>query len=80
MRELTPVPPEQFKRFVEYIQCEARGRKGDTLIYWRGDLRQPITCIETGMVPVLHIRTVLRILGMTQEQYLAIMDAIAPPP
>ncbi|GEM_PF-4341828 len=79
MRELTPVPAEQFKRFVEYIQCEARGRKGNTLVYWRGDLHQPITFVETGMVPVLHIRTMLRILGMTQEKYLAMMDTIVPP-
>ena len=78
MRELAPVPADQFKKFVEYILCEARGRKGETLVYWRDDLRQPITFLETGMVPVTHIRAVLRILGMTQDKFLAIMDIIAP--
>ena len=78
MRELHPLPAEHFRRFVEYVLCEARGCKGHTLIYWREDLRQPITFLDTGMVPVTHIRTCLRILGITQEKFLAIMDALRP--
>ena len=80
MRELQPIPAEHFQRLLEYILCEARGRKGETLVYWRGDLKQPITFLETGMVPVTHIRVCLRILGMTQEKFVAIMDTLCPSP
>ena len=78
-RDLTPVPAERFRQFVEYILCEARGRSGKNLVYWRGDLRQPIAFLETGMVPMKHITNCLSILGMTKAQYFVIMDRFYPP-
>lgn len=75
---LEPISAEQFKRFIEHIQCEARGSRGPLLVYWRGDLRQPLTFKETGLVPVTHIHACLRILGMTVKQYLTILDHLFP--
>ncbi|MBI4354974.1 MAG: hypothetical protein HY597_00805 [Candidatus Omnitrophica bacterium] len=75
---LEPIPAKQFKKFIEYILCEARASRGPLLVYWRGDLRQPVTFKADGLVPVTHIQTCLRILGMTIQQYLSILDHLFP--
>lgn len=60
---------------MQYILCEERGTKGDLCIYWRGDLKRPITFNnQSGEVPVFHIKKCLEILGMTEAQYISIIS------
>ena len=63
---------------MRHILCEERGMRGNLKVYWRDDRKQPITFNATGNVPVEHIKIQLKILGMTVQQYLAILDNLFP--
>ena len=51
---------------------------GPLKVYWRGDRKQPITFLPSGNVPVAHINMQLKILGITVQQYLSILDHLFP--
>ena len=78
MHSLEPISHEKFEEFLEYIKCEERGTSGNLKVYWRDDRKQPITFLPEGEVPIPHIKIQLKILGMTIQQYLSILDNLFP--
>ena len=78
MHVLEPIPPEKFKRFLEYVLCESRGSRYGRAIYWRGDIPYPMQFREDSPVPITEIKICLKALGMTLEQYLSIIDRLYP--
>lgn len=78
MHVLEPIPAEKFKRFLQYVLCEARGSRYGRAIYHRPDLSRPISFQEEGLVPVTQIRIRFRTLGITVEKYLSILDTLFP--
>lgn len=78
MHSLEPLSAKKFKKFLEHCLCEARGSRYGRAIYWRFDLSRPISFQEEGLVPVTQIKICLRILGVTVEKYLSILDDLFP--
>lgn len=78
MHTLEPIPAEKFQKFLEHLFCEARGNRYGRAIYWRFDLTRPISFQAEGLVPITQIRICLRILGITVEKYLSMLDDLFP--
>lgn len=62
--------------FLKYIGCYHKRTKGDHLIYDRPGLRRPVTITTDNEVPVFIIRSNLRTLEMSLEQFLEIVKKI----
>lgn len=78
MHSLEPISSEKFQKFIERVLCEARGSMEGRLIYWRFDLKRPISFKKEGLVPITQIKICLRTLGYTTEKYLSILDDLFP--
>ena len=76
--KLEPIPAEKFKKFVEFVLCEARGSVEGRACYWRFDLKKPIQFREEGLVPVIEIQISLRTLSITVQKYLDTLDSLFP--
>lgn len=73
MAKLTPVHWKTFEKFLLFIGCEFKRQKGDHRIYWTPGLKRPVVVPRDSQVPVFVIRSNLRTLSMTPEQYLEIL-------
>ena len=76
MARITPIPYKQFTKFLEYVGCTYSRQKGSHLIYQRSDLKRPVVFQAKGAVPIFHIRTNLRTLKMTPEEYMSIIEKL----
>jgi len=60
------------------MEFEERPGIGDTKAFVRQDRSQPITFRTTGSIPVLHIQACLRILNITEKEFLYIWNSLFP--
>ena len=58
------------------IGCVFKREKGDHRIYWRVGLKRPIVLPRDAQLPVFVIQNNLRLLGISREQYLEILERI----
>lgn len=63
-------------KLMEKVLCEQRGSEGGRVKYWRFDLVRPISFKEMGIVPVIQQRQIIRILGITVEKYLSLLETL----
>ena len=59
-----------------YVGCCYERKKGDHRIYSRSDLKRPVVFPEDKEIPVFIVRNNLRVLGISHEEYLAILEKI----
>lgn len=76
MAHLTPIHWKKFEKFLFFIGCSFDREKGDHRIYWRENLKRPVVIPREEELPVFIIRNNLRILGVSPEEYLDILDRI----
>ncbi|MBI2449914.1 MAG: type II toxin-antitoxin system HicA family toxin [Candidatus Nealsonbacteria bacterium] len=76
MAHLTPIHWKKFEKFILFIGCSFDREKGDHRIYWRENLKRPVVIPREEELPVFIIRNNLRILGVSPEEYLDILDRI----
>jgi len=76
MAHLTPVHWKKFEKFLLFIGCSFDRERGDHRIYWRENLKRPVVIPREEELPVFIIRNNLRILGVSPEEYLDILDRI----
>lgn len=76
MSRITPIPWRKFEKFVLYVGCKFDRQRGDHLIYIRSDLKRPVVFPEDDQIPVFIIRNNLRILKISSEEYLEIMNRV----
>ncbi len=74
MPKLRSVKRKTFVKFLIYIGCFYKRTKGDHDVYDRSGLKRPIIITNSKDVPELHIRTNLRALGISIEEFLDIID------
>ncbi len=74
MPQVRPIKRRKYEKFLKLVGCELQRTKGDHLIYSRPGLKRPVVITSDSEVPVFHIRTNLRTLGMTVEEYLNIIE------
>jgi len=76
MPRLAPVSWKKFDKFLLFIGCEFKREKGDHRIYWRNGLNRPIVIPRDTALPIFIIRNNLRVLGLSVDEYLEIMERI----
>ena len=76
MAKLTPIHHKQLERFVVAVGCHFVRQKGDHRIYWRSDLKRAVVIPTYKAVPVFIIKNNLRILGVSSEEYLRILETL----
>ncbi|MCX6794324.1 MAG: type II toxin-antitoxin system HicA family toxin [Candidatus Gottesmanbacteria bacterium] len=76
MAKLAPIKRSKFEIFLRLIGCTLKRTKGDHLIYVRPGLKRPVVITADKEVPVFIIRTNLRTLDMSIEEYLNIIGQL----
>lgn len=76
MAKLAPVHWRTFEKFLLFVGCEFKRKKGDHRIYWSPGLKRPVVVPEDAQVPVFIIRNNLRTLGISPKQYLELLERL----
>lgn len=76
MAKITPVSWQEFEKFLLYIGCEYKRKKGSHRIYHKPGLNRPIVVPEYKELPVFIIRNNLRTLDIDPKQYLEILKQL----
>ncbi len=73
MPRITPIHWRKFERVLLFVGCELVREEGDHRIYQRDGLLRPLVVPRYNPLPVFIIRNNLRVLGLSPQQYLAIL-------
>ncbi len=76
MPHLSPVKRKKFEKFLVFAGCRLKRTKGDHLIYDRPGLDRPVVITADSEVPVMIIRSNLRTLKMSPENFLEIIKKV----
>lgn len=76
MPHIAPIQWERFAQFLLYVGCVFVRQKGDHRIYWREGFKRPIVLPAKHDLPVFVIKSNLRTLGMSTEEYLEILERL----
>jgi len=76
MAGLTPIHWRKFERFLLFVGCTFQREKGDHRIYWRSDILRPVVVPRDTALPVFIIRNNLRVLGISVEECLDILQKV----
>ena len=74
MAKLAPIHWRRFEKFLLYAGCTFSREKGDHRIYVRDGMIRPVVVPRDTQLPVFIIRNNLRVLGVSVEEYLKILD------
>ena len=73
MSGLTPIDPQTYRKFLEYMGCKyKRPEKGDHVVWGKGGLKRPII-FPNDIVSRTVITTNNRTLGISTKEYLEIL-------
>lgn len=76
MAEIKPISWKNFEKFIIYAGCRFERKRGDHRIYSRSDLKRPVVFPEDKEIPVFIIRNNLRVLGISHNEYLDILEKL----
>lgn len=76
MPRITPISWKKFEKFLLFLGCEFVREKGDHRIYSRVGLARPVVIPRERQLPVFIIMNNLRILRISHEEYLAILEQL----
>ena len=76
MGELQLITNSEFRKFLEHIGCEYKRQRGDHIVYTKKGINRPIIFRVKGDIPILHLKTNLKTLGLTAKQFLEILNKI----
>mgnify|MGYP001953191029 CR=1 FL=1 len=76
MPKISSIHWKRFEKFLLFVGCEFEREKGDHRIYWRKNLTRPVVVPRDTQLPVFVIRNNLRILGISQQEYLEILERL----
>lgn len=76
MTKLSPIKRRKFEAFLRLVGCRLKRMKGDHLVYSRRGLKRPVIITTDSEVPLFIIRNNLRTLGISVEEYLALIEQI----
>ena len=76
MPKITAIHWKKFEKFLFEVGCIFKREKGDHRIYWKKGLSRPIVLPRDTQLPVFVIQNNLRLLGISREQYLEILERI----
>lgn len=76
MPHIAPIHYGLFHKFLLYVGCEFHRKKGSHSIYKRFDLHRPIVVPERKNIPVFIIKNNLKLLNISNEKYLEILEKL----
>lgn len=76
MGGIVPISWKKFEKILFLEGCVFKREKGDHRIYWKQGLPRPIVLPRDSQLPVFVIRNNMRLLGLTVERYLEMLDEI----
>lgn len=76
MANLRPVHYRKFERFLVYVGCTFTRQEGDHKVYKRSGLIRPVIVRTKKDLPIIEIKSNLRTLGISTEEYLKIIENI----
>ena len=74
MPHLAPIHWKKFEKFLLYAGCVLVREHGDHRVYSRAGLSRPIVIPRVQAIPIFIIRNNLRILDISIETYLEILE------
>lgn len=76
MPSLRPIHHSKFQKFLVYVGCQLVRTKGSHFIYHRVGLNRPVVIPAKGELPVFVILNNLKLLNISKEKYLEIMESL----
>jgi predicted RNA binding protein YcfA (HicA-like mRNA interferase family) len=76
MPAIRPIHYSNFERFLKEIGCHLVRQEGDHRVWVRADLIRPIIVRAKKDLPIMEIKSNLRTLGMSNQEYLNILDQV----
>lgn len=76
MSTFRPIHFKKFERFLEHIGCQFVRERGDHRVWDRSDLMRPIIVRAKKSLPIFEIKSNLRTLRVTTEEYLNIIGEL----
>lgn len=76
MAKLAPIHWRRFEKFLLFVGCRFVREKGDHRVYWRIGLLRPVIVPRDTQLPIFIIRNNLRVLGISVEEYLKILESL----
>lgn len=76
MPSLKPINYKKFDKLLIYVGCKFIRQKGSHRIYQRVDLKRPLVIPARKEIPVFIILNNLRLLNISKEKYLEIVDQL----
>lgn len=73
MPRLTPIPWQDFEKFLLHIGCIYKRQKGSHRVYTKPGLIRPVILPTYKRLPIMVIKNNLRTLGLNQKEYLEIL-------
>jgi len=74
---ITPIRFRDFERVLKEAGCEFVRQRGSHRVYTRSDLKRPLVVPRYKAIPVFIIKNNLRILGLSDDEYLAILNRLS---
>lgn len=76
MAGIRPIHYRKFERFLVHVGCKLVRHAGDHKMYMRYGLSRPIVVRTLKDLPVMEIKSNLRTLGISTEEYLNISEEL----
>lgn len=76
MNSIKPIPYQKFEKFLKEIGCLLVSKEGDHRKWDRSDLIRPVIVRALKDLPAFEIKSNLRTLGMTNQQYFDVMSRL----
>ena len=76
MAALRPIPFAKFEKFLKAVGCRFVRERGDHRVWDREGLIRPVIVRAKKDLPIMEIKSNLRTLGMSTEEYLAILEKL----
>lgn len=76
MPSIRPIHYKKFEKFLKEIGCEMVRQEGDHRAWTRKDLIRPVIVRTKKDLPVFEIKSNLRTLRISTQEYLAILEKI----
>lgn len=76
MPGIVPIDWKNFEKFLKFVGCNLVREKGDHRIWGRSGLKRPVVIPRSSKIPVFVIRNNLRVLGISVQEYLDILQKV----
>lgn len=76
MSRITPISSQEFERVLLAVGCEFVRQESSHRVYWRSGLVRPIIVPVRKSLPVFIIKNNLRLLSLSNEQYLNVLRSL----